>query len=49
MKCACVCVQWGQGSQEVSGGCPKASWKRGVLASSEREAQALQTRKGRLK
>lgn len=23
MKCACECVQWGQGSQEVGGDCPE--------------------------
>lgn len=34
---------------EVSRGTWKASWKRGVLASSERETQALWTREGRLK
>ena len=35
--------------ERLAGATRKASWKRGVKVSSEREVQALWTRRGRLK
>lgn len=53
IKACAWCVWQGRAGltslQKSAGATWKASWKRGVLASSERETQALWTREGRLK